>query len=120
MRSGTKTKADLISEALAILNVAQSGQPLPQETYNRVEQKLTSIVEELNARDVAAVPDLEAVQIAMFLPLAEIVAARVAPDFGVVGEEYAGLLAMASDAERRLRHIVAPKKSWQPLDVEWF
>jgi hypothetical protein len=77
-----KTTNDLISRVLTVLRVAAAGQPIAAEDADVVRAVLPGVVAGLAARGVACIASLEAIDDAVFLPLADIVAARVAADYG--------------------------------------
>jgi hypothetical protein len=78
-----RTRADLVNRAAKFLGKLVAGQALADEDYASINDEIPSIVENLNARGIAYIPDVEEYEEAIFLPLARIVAAIVAPDFSV-------------------------------------
>jgi hypothetical protein len=78
-----RTRADLVNRAAKFLGKLVAGQALSAEDYQSIDDEIPSIVENLNARGIAYIPDLEEYDDAIFLPLARIVAAICAPDFSV-------------------------------------
>lgn len=77
-----KTKDELIEQALRSLGVAEAGQPIEIEDYEAVD----ACVEPLRAmlaRDRAIyIANVDAIDEAVFLPLARLLANEAAPAFG--------------------------------------
>jgi len=78
-----RTRADLVNRSAKFLGKLVAGQALSTEDYASIDEEIPSIVENLNARGVTYIPDVEEIEEAMFLPLARIIAATIATDFSV-------------------------------------
>jgi hypothetical protein len=78
-----RTRADLVNRAAKFLGKLVAGQALSAEDYASINDEIPSIVDNLNARGVTYIPEVEEIEDAMFMPLARIVAANVATDFSV-------------------------------------
>jgi len=115
---GTKTQAELIVAILEDLVVLSAGQSVAQEDADVIIRRLSPKVEELNAKDIAFISDLDAIDDAMFLPLVKIMAAEVCPAFGIKGADRDRLQKAAMMAEDVLRDVVANNGSMQMLGTE--
>jgi len=108
-----KTTNELISRALTVLRVAAAGQPIAAEDAEVVRAVLPGIVADLAARGVAHVPNLDAIDDAAFLPLADIVATRIATDFGA--EPISPI-----PAERQLRAQRPGDDAGEPIEALYY
>lgn len=79
----TYTRAMLVGEALATLfadgGTAQSPDP---EDVEFVDSRIDALLGELSARAIVTVSDPEDIDVAIFMPLAELLADYCAPKFG--------------------------------------
>lgn len=91
----SKTRQELVHQALRELGVLAEGQPVSAEDYAGVDRHLDGLLEELRDRDVACVPNAELTEERFFLPLALILADRSKSVFGRSGD-----MALRADAER--------------------
>ncbi|WP_046865927.1 hypothetical protein [Microvirga massiliensis] len=108
-----RTTNDLIRRVLGLLEVVAAGQPVAVEDAELVRATLPSVRADLSARGVAVVADTDAIDDAAFLPLAELVAAAVAADFGVAAPD-------RSAAELRLRAQQPTGETGEPIEAEYF
>jgi hypothetical protein len=97
-----KTRSDLVNEALTRLGALPSGQEPSAEDYAEVNSKVDPVVEDLAARNIAAVaPD--AISEGEFLHVSAVLAYHSKGYFGVVGAEAENLRIVAQLAERHLK-----------------
>lgn len=115
---GTKTQEELVVAILEDLLVLAAGQTVAPEDSDVITRRLGPKVEVLSAKEIAVIPDLDAIDDALFLPLVKIMAAECAPAFGIKGADKDRLDLAAKDAENTLREIVANKGSMQMLGTE--
>ena len=108
-----RTTNDLIRRVLGLLEVVAAGQPVAAEDAELVRATLPSVLADLSARGIAAVADTDAIDDAVFLPLAEIIAGAVAADFGVAAPD-------RSAAELRLRAQQPTDGAGEPIAAEYF
>jgi hypothetical protein len=87
-----RTRADLVNRAAKFLGKLVAGQALSAEDYQSINDEIPSIVENLNARGITYIPDVEEYDEAMFLPLARIVVATICTDFSVPLNSLAGFI----------------------------
>jgi hypothetical protein len=108
-----RTTNDLIRRVLGLLEVVAAGQPIAAEDAELVRATLPCVLADLSARGVMAVADADAIDDAILLPLAEIVAAAVAADFGVATPDRA-------PAELRLRAQQPTGETGEPVSTDYF
>jgi hypothetical protein len=117
-----RSNLDLFNRALSLIGAKAAGQPASAEDIEFAKQTMQSLAAELNAINAAYVHvntrDIAVAEIedALFLPLAEILANEMAPDFG---------LPRASGADRevlinRLRKVIALDATYQHQEAEYF
>lgn len=111
-----KTTDDLILEVLDIVGAAAAGQTPPAEDREKVEQSVTPLLEQLARMQVVYIPNPDAIDESVFLPLAMRLALQIGPKFG--------LPAMTPDqrraADSEIRIVQASTQTSQPLRVEYF
>lgn len=78
----SKTRAELVAKALSILQEEGSGQPQAAEDTAKVDECVVPLTSELAASNVLTIGDLEAIDDAVFLPLARMLANEAGDDFG--------------------------------------
>jgi hypothetical protein len=98
-----KTRAELIEAALQALSAVGAGQDAGAEDQALVDARLDGILAELAARGVCHVGHADQIPAAWFEALATIVARHLAKPFALTGPELSDLVALAADAEARLR-----------------
>lgn len=119
----TKTRAQLISRALERIGVLAAGQSLSAEDSALVDAQIEPLADELAAREVITLGDLEEFDTSVFHALADCLGYHVAPDFGVSLEELVGLGVDGREggaAERRLRIITASRPLSEPVQGTYF
>ena len=104
-----KTRQDLARAALAEIRILRGGEAPNAVQEAQSNTKYDALYAELGVQGVA-VWDADAIPVAVFDPLAMLVAQRLAPSFG---KEYA-----AGDAMLRLRIVAAKPWSGRPVRVE--
>jgi hypothetical protein len=95
-----KTSDDLVREALSIIGAAPAGQPVAAEDAALVRGKIGPKLAELASRRILYVADHDAIDDAAYLILADLLAAEIAPDFGLPRD-----LERIVANERRLRSL---------------
>ena len=96
-----KTRRDLVLRALKNLGVLPQGSTASTEEYDSVDDMVVPTLEDLSARNITFIPDLEAIDDEKFIALGNILASRCRVEFG--GYNDVQLEAMATDAELDLR-----------------
>jgi hypothetical protein len=111
----TRTRSDLVVEALANLGGLGAGQQPGAEDLAFIDEKLESIMDGLAAREIVYVPDLAAIPNQWFDSLAAIVADACKSKFGVAGDDVAMLMAGAQKAEMDLKVMTRGRPTYEPL-----
>jgi hypothetical protein len=98
-----KTRTELVHRALYNLGVLPAGQNPGAEEYNLVDALVDSMIEDLIARDIIFVEDVDAIEERYFLHLGHILAGHSAPLFGMQNDP--AIAARAQRAEQDLDEI---------------
>lgn len=77
-----KTRQDLITRTLGLLNAIAAGQTPEAEDVQTIDDLIDGKLDELSIRDVAYFPDKDEFEDQFIDPLAIILANTAAPDFG--------------------------------------
>lgn len=106
-----KTTQDLVNRVLVILGVTSQGQTPSADDAQVVEECLEPFLAQMRQTNVVYVPDPDAIDDAVFLPLATRFAMEVAPDFAlpVVPDD------AKSAADGTIRRIVYPTDTYGPI-----
>lgn len=110
-----KTKAELIKQALNVLGVGEAGQPVEIEDSDAVEAVVAPLLNQLARSRILYVPNVEAIDDAVFLPLARMLANEAAPSFGGQRSDDERLA-----AEMDIRRAQASYTTFQPVKVDYF
>lgn len=113
-----RTQAELVQAIAENLGVVGAGQGVTAEDSVIIVRRLQPKNEELNARAICYIPDLEDIDDAFFLPFAAVMAAELAGAFGIIGGQKQALEKDATKAEQTLRDVVRPRGSRQMLAIE--
>ena len=81
----TRTRNDLVNEALANLGILAAGQNAADEDFEAVDGKVDALVAWLEAVDIIDIDDIDAIQPQWFSPLAVLLADEAALMFGLPG-----------------------------------
>src|ERR1700761_8772215 len=87
-----RTSTDLVTEALANLQVLAAGQPVDPEDFNYINEKLDAIMRKLAALEIVYVADVNNIPGAWFADLADIVAGECSSKFGSTAEDMASFI----------------------------
>ena len=111
----SRTRAQLVSKALSILQEEGSGQSLSSEDSELVDAAVDPLVAELASSEVLVIGDLAAIDDDIFLPLARMLANEVGDDFGhPYSEDYRAL------QERRIKRVTASSPTYAPQATDYF
>lgn len=113
-----KTQAELVLAIAENLGVVAAGQSVSAEDNDVIVRRLEPKNEELNARAICYIPDLDDIDDAFFLPFAAVMAAELAGAFGIIGSQKQALNAEAIKGEAALRDVVRPRGTRQMLNIE--
>ena len=117
----TKTRSDLIEQALKVLGVLAAGQSAEAEDFDAVDDYIDSLLAELSARDLVTVDDPEAIDETVFLPVSILLAGEACQEFGL-----ASLPTSPQNpdpiaaAEKRLREVLYARPTGEPQRSEYY
>ena len=117
----TKSRNDLVYQALANLGVLAAGQTPSREDYDTVDGHIDQALASLDARDILTVDDDNAIPAEWFSALSVIIADDASMEFGL-----AGVPASSSskdpvgDAENDLRLMVRGKPTGEVQRTEYY
>lgn len=114
----TKTRRDLVDQALKNLGVLASGQTPSAEDVARMDGYVDPVIEQLAERDIVEVDDLAEIPAAWFLPLSYILAGAAAADFGQSNDPRVILL--GDRGERLLHEMLQTKPTFNRAVPEYF
>jgi hypothetical protein len=78
----TKTRRELVEQALENLGALAAGQSADTEDVESVDNKVDPLLEEISTEGLLTVGDDEEIDSKIFLPLATLLAEKAAPAFG--------------------------------------
>lgn len=111
----TKTREELVNEALKNLQAVGAGQEPSDGDYDEVDAKVETLTDQLSADEVCDVSDLDEIPGEWFDALAELLANNCASKFG---------LQFSADKkeyfEKMLRRATASRASLEVLKTEYF
>lgn len=117
----TKTRNELVIQALRNLGIPGAGQTPDTEDFEAMDDHVDGALVRLSLRDIVTVTDDDAIPVEWFDPIAVIVADDAAPEFGL-----AGLPSVPSNpnpvqsAENMLRELTRGKPTGEPQQTEYF
>lgn len=109
----TKTRRELVDQALKDLGVLPAGHTPSAEDVETVDGYVDTVLEQLSEDSVVYVQDDEAIEASIFLPLAKCLADACRDEFGVPAFDVEG-------AKTKLRRLTASKTTRQPVKSEYF
>jgi hypothetical protein len=98
-----KTRQDLVYRALRNLGVLPMGQNPGAEENNSVDALIDPMIEDLIARDIVFVEDVDAIEDKYFVHLGHILAGQCAAEFGMQNDQ--AIAARMIKAEQDLNEI---------------
>jgi hypothetical protein len=111
-----KSRQDLVYRALYNLGVLPHGQNPGDQEYNSVDALVDSMVEDLIARDIVHIQDVDAIEEKYFLHLGGVLAGHAAPVFGMQMD--AALAVKAQKGEKDLQTIFATRPTYETLEIQ--
>jgi hypothetical protein len=115
----TKSRADLVNEALVRCGGKPSGQDASNEDYAYVDGQVEPVLEDLAERGIAAVSPSDIAD-GLFNHIAAVLAFQCCDYFGVVGEEYTKLEHKSIKGERDARYYLRGQTLYEPVEVDYF
>jgi hypothetical protein len=108
----TKTRTDLVHRALRNLGALPQGQSPAAEDYASISDLVDALIAELEARDIIYIQNIDTygLEDKYFMPLANILAWRAAPEFGAANDQ--ALAALATQGQAYLEEM-------DRIDVHW-
>jgi hypothetical protein len=116
----TKTRNDLVNQALSNLGKLAAGQTADAEDFDAVDSHVDGTLSRLAIRDIATVTDDDAIPVEWFDPIAMIVADDAAPEFGMAGVPSTGQEPPVLAAENMLRELNRGKPTGEHQHTEYF
>lgn len=113
-----KSREDLVYRALYNLGVLPNGQNPGDQEYNSVDDLVDPMVEDLIARDVVHIQDVDAIEEKYFLHLGHVLAGHSASVFGMQNDP--ALAARAAKGEKDLQTIFSTRPTYQTLEIQAF
>jgi hypothetical protein len=110
----TKTADNLVYEVAGILGRAVPGEALGQIEYDTIDGNIDTVLAEIAS--IVYVGDREAIPDNLFQTIARLVAVHSAAKFSNAPVD----LAAVREHEQRLRYLVAPVATYEPLKGEYF
>lgn len=111
----SKTRDQLIERALKSIGVLMPGESPAAEDSATVDGLIDPLIAQLAADGIAYISDDDAIELALFLPLARLLANAAGPDFGSpVNQE-----AKAMD-EQILRRLTSGKPTFETMKTDYF
>ena len=115
------TRAYLVRSILHELGIWQSGQDLPPEDYQAVDEDLEYLLEAMARAEVYAVDDVDSdVPDAAVSEIARYLAGEYTQKFGISGDELQVIMRRAGLAEGALRFQRTRRPSYVPMRGQYF
>lgn len=114
----TKTRNELIVQALINLGALASNQSAEAEDVARIDGFIDPLIERLAEEDIVNVDNVEEIPASWFLPLARILANECKQAFGLAGDEK--LETDAQLAERSIKRIVHARPTYETMKGTYF
>lgn len=111
----TKTRAQVIERAGISLGLVQPGEALSSEDYDTLDDLFDPVIEQLSADRVIYIPDPNAIDVAVFLPLAALLANYAGPSFGSPINDPA-----KTRDEATLKRINATDPTYAPMQGNYY
>jgi len=116
----TKTRTDLINSALGHLGDLAAGQVPSVEDFDAVDKYVDPLIEELDARQIVTIDDVEAIPSELFIPLGILLADSAKSEFGLASIPAAGGIDPVAVAITRLTEATYARPTGEPLRTEYF
>jgi hypothetical protein len=117
----TKTRNDLVNQALTNLGVLASGQTASSEDFDAVDNHVDTTLAELDAEDIVTIDDDDEIPAEWFEPIAVLVADNAALAFGLPGVPASPSSPdPVGAAKDKLRVRTRGKPTGQPLRIDYF
>lgn len=111
----TKTRDQLVDDALRKLMVVGAGQSPDSEDQELVDGKVDALIDQLQADQLCQITDDEAIPGELFDPISALLANLCAPDFGKAFSPE-----VVAYYERRIKATMATGPTFQAAESEYF
>ena len=122
-----RTTEQLVNRAATEMGMLYSGQALDDADFDRIEEVVEPLVEQLNAEEIAYIDDIDAIEPKVFLPLARLVAIEAAQSFGngaiqnlLTNSRSPNLDALREREHATLRRIYSTRPTGEASESEYF
>lgn len=116
----TRTRDQLVREALGELGIADANNPVEAEDFALVNDAIEPALQEFASIGLYEAGDYDVIEDAAFNALAVLLALRVAGKFGVAGNELTSLERRAIGAEKRLRILNSSGPTYEVARGSYF
>lgn len=82
MTDTSKTRDQLIERALKSIGVLEPGEAPSAEDYDTIDDLIDPLIAQLAEDSIATIQDPDNIELALFIPLARLLANAAGPDFG--------------------------------------
>lgn len=110
-----KTRAQLIERALKSIGALEPGEAPSSEDYDTVDDLIDPLIAQLAEDEVINIQDPDQIELAVFLPLARLLANAAGPDFGSPINEDAKMR-----DENTLRRLAASEPTGEVLKTVYY
>lgn len=111
----TKTRSQLKERAAKDLGIIEPGETLSTEDDDTFDGLVDPLIAQLAADNIVTIQDSEAIEVALFLPLARLLANIAGPDFGSPVNKDAKL-----EDEAELKRLVSTLPTYEPMIGNYF
>lgn len=111
----SKTRIELVNEALKNLVIVGAGQEPDTEDFDEVDAKVDGLLAQLRVDEICFVANDDEIPDEWFDPIAELLANNCASKFG---QQYS--LDKKTVFEQLLRRLTASRTTYQPMQSEYF
>jgi len=111
-----KTRQELIFRVLRNLGALPQGHTPDDEEKNSIDALIDPFLEDLIARDIVYIEDVDAVEDRYFLALSHALAGQALSEFGLQND--AGMIARAMKGEQDLKVLSSTQPTYKPLEIQ--
>lgn len=111
-----KDRRQLIYRTLRNLGALPQGHTPDVQEYEAIDNIVDPVIEDLIARDIVYIEDVDAIEDQYFLALAHVVAGAALPEFGLQND--AAMTARAIKGEMDLQKAAATHPTYKPLEIQ--
>lgn len=117
----TRTREELIRQALEEIEVLGTGMPLEEDDQEKVDDYVDPLLSRLATLGLfVGNPGDETFDILHFIPVAQLLARDIGPAFGVTGQKLIDANLTATNAEKELRRLMMGKPTGEAMQVDDF